>query len=123
MENEIKNILSYFGVGIAIILPIGIYSFLLIDKLIKRMYESFNEEWQKVGKPSGMFFFPPDGKNSQSIISMLLNIFVWFFKTPTWIKDDAVSLKNLKRLRWSLAISNIALLILFIIEITIKEIQ
>ncbi|WP_373034079.1 hypothetical protein [Sulfurovum sp.] len=115
MENEIKDILSYLGMGMAVILPIGIYGFLLIDKLIKRMYESFNAEWQKVGKPSGMFYFPPEGRSLQSMISMQLNIFVWFFKTPVWIKSDAVSLENLKRLRWSFAIANIAMLILFVV--------
>ena len=121
MEKEIQGIFTYFGIGIIVIIPIAIYGFMLIDKIIKQMYESYNEEWVKVGKPSGMFYYPPEARNIQSMISMQLNIFVWLFKTPEWIKSDITLLSNLKRLRLSLAIANLLILGFFVfIVITIQ---
>ena len=120
MEKEIQNVLAYFAIGMMIILPMAIYGFILIDKLIKQMYYSHNEEWVKVGKPSGMFYYPPEARSLQSMISMQLNIFVWVFKTPKWIKGDETSSSYLKKLRFILAIANLAMLGLFtLIAITI----
>jgi len=121
MEKEIQNVLTYFGIGMIVIVPIGFYGFIMIDKLIKHMYNSHNEEWTKVGKPSGLFYYPPEARNLQSMISMQLNIFIWVFKTPEWTKNDVLSLSYLKKLRISLAIANLSLLGLFIlIAITIQ---
>lgn len=113
MEKEIQNILIYFGIGMMIIVPIGIYGFMMIDKLIKQMYNSHNEEWIKVGKPSGMFYYPPEARNLQSMISMQSNVFVWIFKTPKWIKGDEAPSSYLKKLRVSLAIANLSILGIF----------
>ena len=121
MEKEIQNVLTYFGVGMITILPMGIYGFIMIDKLIKQMYSSHNDEWIKVGKPSGMFYYPPEARNLQSMISMQLNVFVWVFKTPNWVKGDETSSSYLTKLRFSLAIANLSMLGLFaLIAITIQ---
>jgi hypothetical protein len=114
MEQNIQSIFIYFIIAMIVVIPIGIYSFILIDKIIKKMYQEFNDEWIKVGKPSGMFYYPPEGRNMQSIMSMQLNMFSWIFKTPEWIKNDVISLSNLKRLRFSLILVNLLMLGLFI---------
>jgi len=114
MTNEMQQILTYIGIAMVVILPLGFYGFTLIDKLIKRMYEAFNDEWQKAGKPCGMFYAPAEAKSIESMFSMQLNLFSWLFKTPTWIKNDTISLKLLKRLRWSFLIVNITMLPLFV---------
>lgn len=120
MEKEIQSVLIYFGIGMMLIVPMGIYGFMMIDKLIKQMYISHNAEWIKVGKPSGMFYYPPEARNLQSMISMQLNVFVWVFKTPKWVKGDETSSSYLKKLRVSLAIANLSMLGLFaFIAITI----
>ena len=115
MEKDIQGIFTYFIIGMMVIVPMGIYSFRLIDKIIKTMYQSFNTEWIKVGKPSGIFYYPPEAKNIQSMISMQLNIFSWIFKTPEWIKSDITSLSNLKKLRFTLILVNLIMLGLFIL--------
>jgi len=121
MEKEIQNILTYFGIAMIIILPMAIYGFIMIDKLIKQMHNSHNEEWIKVGKPSGMFYYPSGARNLQSMISMQLNVFIWAFKTPKWVKSDAISSSYLKKLRFSLAIANLSMLGFFtLIVITIQ---
>ena len=117
-----ENIGIYFGLAMIFIIPMGIYIFLLIDKLIKRLYEAFNDEWCNLGKPSGLFYYPPDSRNIQSILSLQINMFMWTFKTPKWIKNDATSFNILKKIRWFVAVVNIAMLVLFgFIFITIVE--
>jgi len=104
---------SYFGLAMILIVPMGIYAFVLIDKLIKRLYEVFNDEWCHLGKPSGLFYFPPNSRNFQSMISLQINMFIWVFKTPKWIKDDAISLSMLKKIRWVILVANIGIIVLF----------
>jgi len=110
MENEIKEFMIYFGVMMAFVLPLGIYVFILLDKIIKRLYETFNFEWENMGKPCGIFYYPPNTKNIQSMLSMQLNMFRWIFKTPAWIKTDLISLSYLKKLRWLVLITNIGMI-------------
>jgi hypothetical protein len=105
------NIGDNIGLLMMVVFPIAMYGFLLIDKLIRRLYETFYEEWVRVGKPSGLLYFPPDSKNIQSMIAFQINIFVWFFKTPQWIKDDSLSLSYLRKIRLSLALGNILMLL------------
>jgi hypothetical protein len=62
-----ENIGNYIGLAMLVILPMVIYGFVLIDKLIKHLYEVFNDEWCNLGKPSGLMYFPPNSKNFQSI--------------------------------------------------------
>ena len=105
------NIGNNIGLLMMVVFPIAMYGFLLIDKLIRRLYETFYDEWVRVGKPSGLLYFPPDSKNAESMISLQINIFSWFFKTPQWIKDDALSLSHLRKIRLSLALGNILMLL------------
>jgi len=67
---EKVNIGNYVGLAMLIILPMSLYGFLLIDRLIKRLYEEFNEEWYKVGEPRGLIYSPPNSKNFQSMLSL-----------------------------------------------------
>ena len=107
------NIENYIGLVMVVILPMIIYGFVLIDKLIRHLYEVFNDEWCKLGKPSGLMYFPPHSKNFKSMLSLQKNIFIWIFKTPAWIKNDTIALSLLKKIRWIVAVVNIAILILF----------
>jgi len=107
------NIDNYVGLVMLVILPMSIYGFLLIDRLIKRLYEEFNDEWYKVGEPRGLIYSPPNSKKFQSMLSLQINMFVWTFKTPKWIKNDAIALSLLNKIRWIVAISNIGIVILF----------
>jgi len=107
------NIGNYTGLAMLVILPMSLYGFLLIDKLIKRLYEEFNDEWHKAGEPCGLIYSPPNSKNFQSMLSLQINMFVWTFKTPTWIKNDAIALSILNKIRWIVAISNIGIVVLF----------
>ena len=108
------NIANNFGLFLMVIVPLSIYAFLLIDKLIKRLYEDFHDEWCKVGKPSGLLYFPPESKNLQSLLSFQINIHYWVFKTPKWIKNDSLSFSYLKKIRLSLAIANILIIVFFV---------
>jgi len=107
------NIDNYVGLAMLVILPMSIYGFLLIDRLIKRLYEEFNEEWYKVGEPRGLIYSPPNSKKFQSMLSLQINMFVWTFKTPQWIKNDTIALSLLTKIRWIVAISNIGIVVLF----------
>jgi len=107
------NIDNYVGLAMLVILPMSLYGFLLIDRLIKRLYEEFNDEWYKVGEPRGLIYSPPNSKKFQSMLSLQINMFVWTFKTPKWIKNDAIALSLLNKIRWIVAISNIGIVVLF----------
>ena len=107
------NIGNYVVLAMLVILPMAMYGFVLIDKLIKHLYEAFNDEWYKLGKPSGLMYYPPNTKNLQSMLSLQINMFIWTFKTPKWIKNDAISLSLLKKIRWIFLVTNIAMLVLF----------
>ena len=118
MTPELQEIMFYFGITVAIVFPLGIYMFLLIDKLIKRMFESFNEEWISSNKPCGMFY-APQKRTIESMIAMQLNLLRWIFKTPLWIKDDTLSLGYLRKIRWILIVINVVILLLFISLISV----
>ena len=115
---ELQEIMLYFGIAMLIMFLLIIYMILLIDKLIKRMYESFNEEWINSNKPCGMFY-APQKRNIESMIALQLTLLRWIFKTPLWIKDDTLSLGYLRKIRWILIVINVVILLLFISLISV----
>ena len=122
MPPEVEKIFLFFGITMLLVLPIVIYGFVMIDKLIKHIYKEHHESWIHIGKPRGMFYTPPNTDSLKSMMSMQLNIFVWTFKTPLWMKDDNVLLNYLRKFRLSIGIANIAMLGLFIlIIVTISQ--
>src|SRR5947209_7238414 len=55
-------------------LPILIYSFLLLDRLIQAEYESHRAAWEADGRPMGFFFFPPGQNCYTSFVAAGLGI-------------------------------------------------
>jgi hypothetical protein len=91
-------------------LPIFIYSFVLLDRLIQAEYESHKAAWEADGKPMGFFFFPP-GQNwldkfrggwVRNRIS-----FVWLFKTPSWVSASIEYRVWLRRFRICVLVWNL----------------
>jgi len=91
-------------------LPILIYSFVLLDRLIQAEYESHKAAWEADGKPMGFFFFPP-GQNwldkfrggwARNRIS-----FVWLFKTPSWVSASIEYRVWLRRFRICVLVWNL----------------
>ena len=112
MEKVIDEIISVLSIGVMVFVPMSIYGFIMIDKLIKQMYHDHNQVWADAGKPNGIFFYP-EAKNIKSMLAMQINIFSWTFKTPAWIHSDDVAYGYLKRLRVSIVIGNLFLLGVF----------
>ena len=110
MSNEIQYIIEYALIGLAVLLPIAFIGFFFIDKIFKRLHESFNSDWESYGKPCGLFYYPLGTRNMQSMLTMQMLMFTWFFKTPLWIKNDACSASYLLKARACVLIWNVGFL-------------
>ena len=121
MEIELEFI-NYLIVGILVLIPFAIYGIFLIEKIIRKLHDSYPNEWEKYGRPSGIFHNPPNINNIESAFSMLKNVTVWLFTTPAWIKNDAVVSFNLIRLRICAFVWNVGIMALMVfIFISLQE--
>jgi hypothetical protein len=103
-------------------MPFAIYGIFLIEKIIRKLHDSYPNEWEKAGRPSGIFRNPPSINNIESAFSMLKNITVWLFSTPAWIKDEAAVSSNLMQLRICALVWNVGIMALMVfIFISLQE--
>lgn len=65
-------------------LLIGIRTTLLVDSLIRWLYENDFDTWELIGKPRGMFFKPV----KSAYTSYVLLSFQFCFQKPYWITDS-----------------------------------
>ena len=114
MPVEIESMMGNILIVFIVVFVLSMYGFFLIDKIVKHLYESYRSEWVRAGKPCGMFFYPEKTRNINSMLAMQKNAFIWLFRTPFWMKSDMVLLSYLKKLRYSVIISNLGMLLLFV---------
>ncbi len=113
MPNEIENLVRDLGISIAFLLPFALIGLFLIDRIFKRLHESFNDDWLNYGKPCGLFYCPSGTKNIRSMLTMQKLMFTWLFKTPAWIKSDVYATSCLLKVKTCTLIWNIGILLLF----------
>lgn len=109
MGSELE-LVKYFGGGMLVLLPFALYGLFLIEKIIRKLHDSFPSEWDSAGRPSGLFHNPPNINNIQPALSMLKNIAVWLFVTPAWIKGDEILSSCLMKFRVCVFVWNIGIL-------------
>ena len=71
--------------------------FVAYDRLIRRQYEIAREQWERDGRPVGMFWAPPETPvrswaRGKAMFRLLVS-------TPGWIADDDASTRLQRTLR------------------------
>ena len=62
--------------------------------------------WEADGKPNGMLFRPPESEGLASSWALHRCIFVWWFTTPEWMRQDPNALSLVLLMRVSALIFN-----------------
>jgi len=68
---------------------------LIFDKLIRLEYTLFRGNWQKDGRPFGIFWVPPEMKRAglrefiRSSSAHKRIIFNWLFAPPAWVEESS----------------------------------
>ena len=110
--------ISHFTVaGMSIILAPAafalLYSFAILDRLVRTEYAQDRSAWEADGRPHGFFWRAPECTWFRSAWATNRVSIVWLFKTPAWAASSATYRGWLKRLRicvlfWNVAVLTIA---------------
>lgn len=79
----------------------ALMAFFAFDKLVRIEYESHRNDWERDGRPHGIFWVPEEARTlggwlvswSSSIASRRC-AFVWLFSTPKWALRDKSAKRN-----------------------------
>jgi hypothetical protein len=78
------------------LLPFLLASFVLFDLLVRRLYTFHRASWEGAGSPHGFLYRPLETRRGPltkpgSSLAMQHAAFVWLFRAPRWVSDDAVA--------------------------------
>ncbi len=97
-----------------------LFAFFNFDVLVKIEHRKYRDEWNFDGKPRGFFWRPVESTwFSSSIAAQKLSLRL-LFKTPNWVHNDIEAMSRLKRLRLSVLIFNVGIVVWFIISMIIS---
>ena len=91
-----------------------IYSFFLLESLIKAEHDLDKVAWEADGKPRGFFWSSPECTWLGSSLAFKRVSFAWLFKTPAWAAKSVSCCAQLKHLRIAVLIWNIGIAACFI---------
>ncbi len=101
-----------------LLIPILLWAFFTWDNLIKLEHENFHHQWVKNGKPTGMFWRPPNTSRSYSSgMATQKFMFVWLFKNPEWVESSDDGMRLIKRYRILVLVWNISVILWFFVGI------
>jgi len=93
--------------------------------LVRILYQNHREVWVQEGKPSGLIWLPPE---SPGYFQRLRSEFYgqrlasrWLFSTPDWMREDALALRLLKRMRVLTLVWNVGVLIYIYVIISHRQ--
>jgi hypothetical protein len=110
--NALKTVaLVTFSVG-------SLWHALTMDALVWRLFKSYPDEWQRLGRPASVFGWggmpdgsePEDGWLSWSVHTSFagraatLGLEAWLLKTPPLLREDPYALRSLLNARVSMAL-------------------
>lgn len=100
---------------LTVLIPILLLGFNSINALIEILKSQHRELWEVSGRPSPIgFIFTGKIIRPQYIIACFIVLVQWTFKTPTWAQQNALALALLRRMRISLLIWNVGIILFFI---------
>jgi hypothetical protein len=119
---------SYILIAVIILyLPVLFASFFLFDRLIMKEYFDHHTQWERDGKPCGIFWVPRESTFANGSLSLVRlgsavashrKSYVWLFETPAWMQRDNTALRLLFWWRallfgWLSALVGFLLLVIF----------
>lgn len=104
----------WMALVILLALPVLIYAFVLLDRLIRAEYELDKAAWEADGRPAGFFWRSPECTWFRSYMARNRISFAWLFTTPPWAARAAHCRTWLSRLRIAVLAWNVAIVTLFI---------
>ena len=104
-------------VGPSVLLPTGFFGFTTFDRILKRLYNEYREQWEAVGKPRTVLYLEHPGSIwtfrtemskvfddcKRTLIAVGL-LYVWLFVTPKWVKGDSIARRMLLQVRIALGV-------------------
>lgn len=94
----------YF-VPVALVMSFGIWACRSYDHLVSAEYQRYRDEWERNGKPWGVFWRPPGKAWSERRAFTFrgwTRQFGMLFRTPAWMAQDEEMKRLLSRYRWML---------------------
>jgi hypothetical protein len=80
------------------LIPIWAACMLCFDRLVRREYDAYPQQWEQDGRPRGIFWAPPEAARQAA------PFFAWLFATPAWAQTDP----SAHRLLWALRLLTLA---------------
>lgn len=97
--------------SLILLVPFAIAGFIVYDRLIRLEYGSYQLDWERDGRPGGIFWSPP-GAVRQGAPFLL-----WMFKTPEWARDNQQARRLLRVLRLLVLIWNVGVVLLVFVPL------
>ena len=94
----VSQVAVAFAVALPPFLLVLFFSFRSFDELLRFQVSVARPEWEKMGKPSGYFWKPPES----SSITPRLRGYIWshwFVRRPHWVDSSAESARAYARFR------------------------
>lgn len=105
-------ILATFILGLAA----AIAAFFNFDTVIRTLYDTDRDEWEKAGKPMGFFWLPPGrltiAEKMAGSRARGRSVFRWMFSNPAWIEKASPAYNALGKFR----LFALVMLVFFIIS-------
>lgn len=76
-------------------------AFLIFDRIVKFQFESYQDEWEKSGKPDGFFLSIGDSSFLTSSLSRNVRLLSWTFASDEWMKKEPSIIKKVWLMRSS----------------------
>jgi len=74
-------------------------AFLMFDRIVKFQFENYRDEWEKSGKPNGVFTSIGDSTFLTSSLSRNIKLISWAFASDEWMKKEPSIIKKVWLMR------------------------
>ncbi len=91
-------ILLFLG-SVAVAAPVGVYTFVVFDRILAIEHRQYRSEWESDGHPGGFFWMPREGGLGGSIVRARL-LFTWMISQPSWSRSTDDIHDRFQALRW-----------------------
>lgn len=79
-----------------------LFGFIFFDRIVKFQFENYRDEWEKSGKPSGVFISIGDSSFLTSSFSRNIRLLSWTLASDEWMKKEPSIMKKVWLMRSSI---------------------
>lgn len=92
------------------LLPFFFMAALSHDRLVRRLYDSYREDWTKAGGPVGFFWRPSGPPSLTAGMAFVKSSMTWAFVLPVPLRSDPECVRHLLLFRVGLIVWNVGVI-------------